>query len=64
MESQCLIDITNFIKTKNNFKHFFEYIYVFLVCCDVYIFGTKYILSLHHIIFKNVISLEFDLFEF
>jgi len=22
MESQCLIDITNFIKTKNHFNHF------------------------------------------
>jgi hypothetical protein len=40
MESQCLIDTINFVKTKNHFNHFLIYLH-FLVHCDVYVFGTN-----------------------
>jgi len=35
MELQCLVDTTNFIKTKNHFNIFLS-IFIFLVRCDLY----------------------------
>ncbi len=40
MESQCLIDITKFIRTKNHFNHFFS-IFSFLIHNDVHFFATN-----------------------
>jgi hypothetical protein len=62
MESKCLVDTTNFIKTKNHFNLFWIYLH-FSICCDLY-FWHKYSWPSHHIKFKNVVSLEFDLFGF
>jgi hypothetical protein len=63
MASQCLIDNTNYIKTKNHSNHFLIYL-DFLICCGPYFFWHKYILTSHHIRLKFVISLELNLFGF
>jgi hypothetical protein len=63
MESQCSIDITNFIKTKNHLNHFLSIFAFFSTLWCIY-FWHKYIPTSHHIRFKIVVSLEFDLFGF
>jgi hypothetical protein len=40
MESRCLINTTNFIKTKNHFNHFLIYLH-FLIHSDVRVFATS-----------------------
>jgi hypothetical protein len=60
MESQCLVDTINFIKTKNHFNHFLN-IFAFFntqwhtFCCH------KYILESHNISWKNEFSLCYGL---
>jgi hypothetical protein len=63
MESQCFVDTTNFIKIKNHFNHFLTIFAFFDTSWHIY-FWHKYSLTSHHIRFKNVVSLEFDLFGF
>jgi hypothetical protein len=63
MESQCLINITNFIKAKNHFNHFLS-IFAFFHMLQWIFFWHKYTLTSHHIKKITVISLEFDLFRF
>jgi hypothetical protein len=60
MESQCLIDITNFINNRI-ISTIFLNIFTFLVHCDVYFFWHKYIQMSHHIGLKNVVLKKFDL---
>jgi len=62
MESQCLVNITNFIKNKNHFNHFLN-IFAFLVHCDFF-FGHKYTITSHHMKLKSVIFLTFDFLGF
>jgi hypothetical protein len=63
MESQCLIDTTNFIKTKFYLSHFWN-IFAFFGTLQHTYFWHKYIVTPHHITLKSVIFLEFDLFGF
>jgi hypothetical protein len=54
MESQCLVDIINFTKTKN---HFNPWVYLhILIHCDVYVFGTN--------IYFNITSYEIKIYSF
>jgi hypothetical protein len=50
-ESQCLIDTTNFIKTKNHFNHFLS---IFAFFCH------KYTLELHYISWKKNIFFQLN----
>jgi hypothetical protein len=61
MESQCLIDITNFIKTKNHFSHFWSIFALFNMLQHIY-FWHKYTVTSHYITLKSVIFNFFDSF--
>jgi hypothetical protein len=62
MESQCLVDITNFIKIKNDFNHFLNIFSFFNTLWRF--FWHKYTIKSLHMKFKNVISLTFHCFGF
>jgi hypothetical protein len=40
MESQCLVDFTNFIKINNHLNHLKIYFHL-LICCNVHCFYTN-----------------------
>jgi len=62
MKLHCLVDTTNFIKILNHSNHFLN-TFLFLVYSNIF-FWHNYIITSHHMKFKNVNFLAFDFFGF
>jgi hypothetical protein len=62
MKLHCLVNTKIFIKILNHFNHFLN-IFLLLVCSNI-CFWHNYIITSHHMKFKNVSSLAFDFFGF